>query len=132
MIDPNQTEFWRMLDELVSRSELVIDRPKGSSHPRYPAIVYAVDYGYLKETTAMDGGGIDVWRGTAARRELDAIICTVDLVKRDSEMKLLIGCTDREKTLIEQFHNQSQGMKGLLILRNRDTGDSPLEAARRR
>ncbi len=124
-MDPNHAEFWRILDELVSRSELVIDRPKGSSHPRYPAIVYAVDYGYLKDTTAMDSGGIDVWRGTAVRQELDAIVCTVDLVKRDSEMKLLIGCTDREKTLIERFHNQSQWMKGILILRNRDTGDSP-------
>ena len=29
-------EFWNLLDELVHSSEIVIDRPKGSVHPRYP------------------------------------------------------------------------------------------------
>ena len=56
--------FWKAIDSLVQESEIVIDRPKGSHHPRYPELVYPVDYGYLKNTSSMDGGGIDVWRGT--------------------------------------------------------------------
>ncbi len=40
--------FWKALERLVSESEIVIDRPKGSTHPRYADIVYSVDYGYLK------------------------------------------------------------------------------------
>ena len=52
--------FWRMLDDLVKEHEIVIDRPKGSRHPRYPQIVYRLDYGYLKGTSSMDGGGIDL------------------------------------------------------------------------
>lgn len=28
-------DFWDALDELVSNSEIVIDRPKGSAHPRF-------------------------------------------------------------------------------------------------
>ena len=34
---PAGTGFWEALDRLVSASTIVIDRPKGSAHPRYPA-----------------------------------------------------------------------------------------------
>ena len=52
--------FWQAFDRLILESEIVIDRPKGSAHPRYPDFIYPLDYGYLKGTTAMDGSGIDV------------------------------------------------------------------------
>ena len=108
--------FWQALDELIRTSEIVIDRPRGSAHPRYPEMIYPVDYGYLKGSTSMDGQGIDVWRGSGEKR-IDAIICTVDLLKRDSEIKLLIGCTEEEKQLIYELHNDSEYMKGVLIRR---------------
>ena len=108
--------FWNALDSLVRDSEIVIDRPKGSHHPRYPELVYPVDYGYLKNTTAMDGSGIDVWRGTKISGEIDAIVCTVDLRKKDSEIKILAGCSAAETNLILQFLNRGL-MKGLLIER---------------
>ena len=109
--------FWNALDSLVCDSEIVIDRPKGSHHPRYPELVYPVDYGYLKNTTAMDGGGIDVWRGTDTAGKIDAIICIVDLHKKDSEIKILIVCKAAEKALIMQFHNRGELMKAILIER---------------
>ena len=34
----------------------------------------------------MDGGGIDVWKGTRGNPAVDTVICIVDLVKRDSEI----------------------------------------------
>ncbi|MGV8984529.1 hypothetical protein [Clostridium sp.] len=74
-MDYNNQEFWRMLDDLVSCSVIVIDRPKGSRDPKYPDMIYEVDYGYLKNTTSMDGGGIDIWRGTEEKHEIDGIIC---------------------------------------------------------
>jgi len=111
-----EDSFWTALDSLVCESEIVIDRPKGSHHPRYPEIVYPVDYGYLKNTTAMDGGGIDVWRGTDTTGKIDAIVCTVDLHKKDSEIKILVGCNAAEKVLIMDFHNRGV-MKAILIER---------------
>lgn len=110
-------EFWKALDELVSNSEIVIDRAKGTAHPNYPDFIYRVDYGYLRNTTSMDGGGIDVWVGTENTKQIDAIMCIVDLKKRDSEIKILIGCTDEEKNIVYQTHNESQYMKGILIHR---------------
>lgn len=109
-------EFWNALDKLVAQSEIVIDRPKGSAHPKYPDFIYKVDYGYLKNTTSMDGGGIDVWVGTGEKK-IDAIICIVDLMKRDSEIKILIGCTEEEKAIVYETHNETDFMKGILIER---------------
>ena len=109
--------FWSAVDTLVRESELVINRPKGSHHPRFPEIVYPVDYGYLKNTTPMDGGGIDVWRGSDSLGKIDAILCTIDLRKKDSEIKILIGCISNEKKQIFEFHNHDLHMKGLLIER---------------
>ena len=110
-------EFWTALDKLVASSEIVIDRPKGTRHPRYPDMIYDVDYGYLKNTSSMDGGGIDVWKGTDSEQKIDAVMCIVDLLKRDSEIKVLIGCTKEEKEKIFHLHNDSEYMKGILISR---------------
>ena len=109
-------EFWKALDELVSNSQIVIDRPKGTTHPKYPDVIYRVDYGYLKDTASMDGAGIDVWVGSGEKK-VDAIMCTVDLMKRDSEIKILIGCTEEEKKIVYETHNDSKYMKGILIRR---------------
>ena len=54
MNDYNE-DFWIALDELVNTSEIVIDRPKGSAHPRFPDFIYRVDYGYLKNNSSIDG-----------------------------------------------------------------------------
>jgi len=132
--------FWDYVDWLVAGCRVVIDRPKGSAHPRYPTVIYPVDYGYLEGTSSSDGGGIDVWVGArgmpdAARPDVgyhadvpltdtsaseapivDAVICTIDLLKRDTEIKLLIGCTDVEKEMILALHN-AHTMRGLLIRR---------------
>ena len=112
----NNSNFWQALDRLVAESAIVIDRPKGSAHPRFPDFIYRVDYGYLKDTTSMDGAGIDVWVGSG-EKTVDAIMCIVDLMKRDSEIKILIGCTEEEKAIIYQTHNETEFMKGILIRR---------------
>lgn len=81
-----------------------------------PDFIYQVDYGYLKGTSSMDGSGIDVWVGSGEKR-IVAIMCTVDLMKKDSEIKILIGCTEEEMMKVYQTHNETQYMKGILIRR---------------
>ena len=115
-MDGYNEDFWKALDELVSNSEIVIDRPRGSAHPRFPNFIYKVDYGYLKDTASMDGGGIDVWVGSGEKK-IDAIMCIVDLGKKDSEIKILVGCTEEEKLEVYKTHNETQYMKGILIRR---------------
>ena len=114
----NNQIFWQRLDELLATSKIVIDRPKGSHHPRFPEIVYQIDYGYLDATTSNDGEGLDVWLGTADEKRLTAVICTVDLDKRDAEMKLMVGCTDSEMKYIEDFYNTWPDMGGYIVRRD--------------
>ena len=110
-------DFWQAIDTLVSSGEIIIDRPKGSIHPKFSDCIYEVDYGYIENTTSMDGDGIDVWRGSLPTKKVNAIICTIDLVKKDSEIKLLVGCTEEEIKTVYEFHNNSEYMKGILIRR---------------
>lgn len=110
-------DFWKALDELVKQSKIIIDRPKGTAHPKFPDFIYKVDYGYLENTSSMDGAGIDVWIGTKENKSIDAVMCIVDLMKKDSEIKILIGCTKEEKEIIYKTHNETQYMKGILIER---------------
>jgi inorganic pyrophosphatase len=108
--------FWRGLDKLVAACCLVIDRPRGSPHPRHPSFVYPLDYGYLQGTRSADGDGVDVWVGSLPEREVTAVVCTVDGEKRDAEVKILLGCTPQEARLILAVHNWGS-QAGLLLER---------------
>lgn len=110
-------DFWNKLDALLTTVELIIDRPKGSHHPKYPNITYPLDYGYLQGTSGGDGNEIDIWCGSGNARNLVAIICTVDTLKNDTELKLLLGCTEEEIEIVNRFHNESQYMSGLIVKR---------------
>lgn len=71
-------------------------------------MIYPLDYGYLENTSAGDGDGIDVWVGSIHNKTLTGILCTFDRLKRDAEIKLLIGCTPEDVQAIRSFHNEMQ------------------------
>lgn len=106
--------FWKTLDALLQTHAVVIDRPAGSTHPRYPDFYYPLDYGYLEGTAGGDGQGIDVWLGSGDRTRLSGVVCTVDTVKSDAELKLLAGCTAAEMETILRVHNS--GPQAALLL----------------
>lgn len=135
-LDPAATgRFWSHLDQLVAATSVVIDRPKGSRHPRYPSMRYPLDYGYLKATTSGDGEGIDVWVGSRdvndhsrdgddrshgtgnrpPRGTITGVICALDLEKRDLELKLLLGCTTEEMVTLLTFHNQGNQIATVIV-----------------
>ena len=109
--------FWQGIDQLIAKCSLIIDRPKGSSHPRFPHMIYPLDYGYLDGTAAMDQEGVDVWVGTQQPAKADALLCVVDLPKGETEVKLLLGCTEAEKEKAFQFQNKPPHMMALLVRR---------------
>ena len=124
MSDPlsyTEIEFWMALDQLVAESEIVIDRPAQTAHPADEAVIYPLDYGYLRGTTSSDGGGIDLFMGAGAAQEtlttITAIICTVDPGKRDSELKLLLGCSEAEIAIIHQFFSDALPLPHMVIRR---------------
>lgn len=108
--------FWRALDSLASTCPVVVDRAKGTPHPRYPDFIYPLDYGYLQGTVSGDGAGIDVWVGSLPERKVVGVVCCVDALKGDMEMKLLLGCTADEMQLVLCIHNDG-GQSAVLLAR---------------
>lgn len=52
----NAPEWW------LGRSFCVrVDRPKGSTHPKHPTILYPINYGFIPNTKAADGHEIDAY-----------------------------------------------------------------------
>lgn len=110
--------FWDLLDKLFTEHKLIIDRPKGSTHPRYKSFVYPLDYGYLDGTSSQDGDGIDVWVGSSQIKRVVGVISSVDYIKKDSEIKILYACTKSEIDLVIRQHNSTKYMKGVLTIRS--------------
>jgi len=103
MIDLLGKSFWDEMANLVVSRQIVIDRPCGKGHPRFPEYIYPFDYGYVEGTLAADGDGIDVWIGSQSDRSLTGILCTYDTVDRDAEIKLLLGCNEADVEIILDF-----------------------------
>jgi F420 biosynthesis protein FbiB-like protein len=79
-------------------------------------MIYPLDYGYLAGTTAADGGGIDVWAGSLENRRPNGLVLTVDLKKRDAEIKILLGCTAAEMERVLNILN-GEFMRAVLVRR---------------
>ena len=116
--DDGTVDFFGALDALIAAHPIKIDRPKGSSHPRYPEVVYPLGYGYLDGTLAGDGHGIDLFRGTVAGKGLVGAYVSVDLGKADLEAKLLIDCSPAEVDLAGVFLRSAFGLAIHLIPRD--------------
>jgi inorganic pyrophosphatase len=110
-------EFWKYLQTLVESCRIVLDRPKGTTHPRYYNQPYPVAYGYLEGTVAIYSAGVDIWVGSLDQKKVIGVLCTVDLLKRDTELKIIYDCTEDEVEAILKFANNSQ-MRAIYIKRD--------------
>lgn len=119
----NNAFFWQKLDTLYLSSQLVIDRPKNTCHYKYSNLVYPVDYGYLNDTLGSDNAPIDVFKGSLNSTKVDAIVVTADILKKDCETKLLIGCSDEEVEKILIFLNQTEFQKAVYLKRGTEMPD---------
>ncbi|MDR1418697.1 MAG: hypothetical protein LBI80_06075 [Endomicrobium sp.] len=113
----NNEKFFKTLEQLIEQNGITLDRPKGTSHPRFPDLIYPIDYGYINGTTSQDGSGIDLIRGTADNFKVVGVICSLDTVKKDSEIKVLFNCTEENiKTAMMMFNNDF--LRGILFRRD--------------
>ena len=75
------------MNRLVMTNSIMIEKRKGSAHPRYLNIIYPLDYVYLENTISGDTGGIDVWLGSIGNKTLTGILCTFDTL---TECRMII------------------------------------------
>ena len=116
----NNAFFWQKLDTLFFSSKLVVDRPRYTVHYKYSNLVYPVDYGYLSDTTGSDQAPIDVFKGSQKTNQVGAIVVSADILKKDCEVKLLIGCSEEEEHEVLEFLNQTEFQKAILIHRGNE------------
>ncbi|WP_456425398.1 inorganic diphosphatase [Rhodocaloribacter sp.] len=108
---------WAGWETLITRNGYTIDRPYGSAHPRFPDILYPIDYGYVNDTLGGDGEEVDLFVGSA-RNGLVALILTHDHRRGDRECKLIYDCTPEEVYLVNGFINYDRSlMEGRLVMR---------------
>ncbi|MGI8484770.1 MAG: inorganic pyrophosphatase [Thermomicrobiales bacterium] len=112
----DQKRFWELGDRLVGGHAIVIDCAGGSAPLRYLALIYPFNYGYLDGTGAIDGNGVDCWRGSLESPSTTGAIVTVDVMKADSEVKWLVGCMESEMQAALATH-QTEWQAAMLILR---------------
>lgn len=90
-----------LFEALLSRP-ISVDRPRGSRHPRFPEVIYPIDYGYL-DLRSVDGEGLDVFIGSLPGRSVTGVILCLDLPKQELEPKILISCTTQEIAMVRRF-----------------------------
>lgn len=113
----NNAFFWQKIDSIFFASSVVITQVAGSNHPDYQNLIYPVDYGYLNETLSQDSLGISVYKGSVSTHSIDAMLVSADILKKDIEVKLLLGCDPEEVDKILRFVNQTEFQKTILVRR---------------
>jgi inorganic pyrophosphatase len=111
-------DFFPNLDDLVARSTVTIDRRRGHAHPRFPDVVYPLDYGHLENSRSSDGAEVDVFVGTAHGEGVISVLLTADPRKRDVEVKILLDCTPAEVEQARRFCSEVLGIGGHLVVRD--------------
>lgn len=113
----NNAYFWQKLDSLFFSSSITITQPAGSSHPKYANLVYPVNYGILKDTQATEQAGISIYRGSRSAHNVEALVLAADILNKDIDVKLLVGCTDEEIDSILRFVNSTEFQKSVILRR---------------
>ncbi len=109
-----ENAFWKSLQILVTSNKFIVDRPKGTVHPRYPEYIYPLDYGYIENSKSGDGDEIDAWKGSLAVNKITGLVVAFDALKKDSEIKILIGCSSQDKKVILNSHRRGD-MVAILV-----------------
>ena len=118
----NNAYFWQKLDTLFLSSGFSIARKKGDVHPNFANLIYPVDYGHVNDTKSISGEGVSLYAGTSDRSRITALIVAADILAKELDVKLLVGCNENEVEEVLRFLNQTDYQKTILIRR----GDSKI------
>lgn len=117
MLRTTTTPYKNIIGTAVSG---IVDRPMGSCHPKYPDLIYPVNYGYIPDVFAGDGEEQDVYvigidhPVTTFTGTVIAIIHRID----DCEDKWIVSCDGKDHgddEILNTIHFQEQYFRSILI-----------------
>ena len=114
----NNAFFWQKVDTLLYSSKIVITKEVDETHNEYPNMSYPVAYGFLEAENG-NTKTVNVYQGKHGNL-VTGLIVTVDILKKDMAIKLLVGCDEKEEQLILFFLNQTDFQKTVLIKRGNE------------
>ena len=86
------------IDYIGKIVDVIIDRPLGSAHPKYPDHIYLVNYGYVPNTISGDGEELDCYilgEDKPLKEYKGKYIAVIHRLKDDDD-KLIIGPKDKD------------------------------------
>ena len=86
-------------------------------HDTFKNLIYPTDYGHLTDTMSGSEEGISVYAGSGDRNQISGLIIAADILMKELDVKMLIGCTDEEIHTVLRFLNQTEFQKTVLIRR---------------
>ena len=111
----NSAYFWQKVNTLFLSSGLTIIRKKGEHHPQFANLIYPVDYGYINETKSTNGHGISLYAGSENRNKITSLVMAVDILGREMDVKVLVGCSLEEEEAVLRYLNQTDYQKTILV-----------------
>ncbi len=105
---------------LGQRVTVTIDRPLGSRHPRYPDLVYPINYGFAPGTVSGDGMPVDAYLLGVDKPidQAEGIVIAVIARADDVEDKLVVTPAGEQHTaaqIMEQVKFQERYFKSRVI-----------------
>lgn len=116
----NNAFFWQKVDTLYLSSGFRQTRKKGDVHPVFKNLIYPTDYGHVIDTKSISGEGVSVYAGSKSRSTITALVVAADILAKELDVKVLVGCTDEEVDEILRFLNQTDYQKTVLIRRGKE------------
>lgn len=113
----NNSYFWQKVETLFLSSGFEITRKKGDVHPVFKNLVYPTDYGHMKDTKSVSDEGVTVYVGSGNRSSISALVIAADILAKELDVKILVGCDEEEEKDVLHFLNQTDYQKTVLIRR---------------
>ena len=100
-----QREADLLIPWLGKQIEVIVDRPRGTQHPKWPNLIYPIDYGYLPGTIGGDGDPIDVYLLEPYSHDLEGKATVVGIIDRydDDEFKLVASIIQLHTSVVDIF-----------------------------
>lgn len=114
----NNAYFWQKIDTLLFSLAYEKRREPGEVHPQFSNLIYPLEYGHLiDEDDSSHEIPIGIFKGSASNRQVNAIVVCADILQKDLDVKMLMGCNAEEEISILEFLNQTEFQKTILIRR---------------